>query len=80
MSVFKDSILKRHDAEACCKFDTCQGQINQTEKSCRLNKIFFENLQLTDSIIKAIYVVANLIAKKQNHLLVVSLVSSVWNA
>lgn len=65
MSVFKDSILKRHDAEACCKFDTCQGQINQTEKSCRLNKICFENLQLTDSIIKAIYVVANLIAKNK---------------
>lgn len=48
-----------------------QGQNSGAEQKTAVNKIVFEVIIWTDPIVKASYVAACLIAKKQNHLLVV---------
>lgn len=66
------------------KFNAFQGifrkdKIAELKKNMSSQQTFFKKVTTqTDSIIKARYVVADLIAKNQNHLLMVNLLSNVW--
>ena len=82
VQVFKDYNLKRHYMQKhVAKFNAYEGSCGQdnsrTEKSLSSQQKIFQNVTTwVDSTVKASYVVAYLIAKNQNHLLMVSVLSN----